>query len=87
MEFWRVTPRELHALLERHREREKLANYRAGLAAAASYNVHRAKRQDRLIEPLDFFGTGRPRRGRTATEITHTMKQLAALMEQRKRGR
>jgi hypothetical protein len=56
--FWRSTPAEVGALLEaiaeRDAARERAANLRAGLVAAAVYNVHRRKGAQ-PIRPEDFL--------------------------------
>lgn len=54
-----TTPRELSLLLTKRAEieeaRQKRDDMRAGLVAAAIYNVNRAKKTDRVWSPADFF--------------------------------
>ena len=55
--YWQCTPPERQALLEalaqREERRERSATLRAGLVAAAVYNVHR-KKGAKAIKPQDF---------------------------------
>lgn len=54
-EFWSLSPKEFDAMAKRHQHVETMRNYRAGLAAAAIYNVNRKPHSD-PIDPLMFFG-------------------------------
>jgi hypothetical protein len=50
-----MVPRELIALADSYKEKQRLANYRAGIVAAAIYNVNRSKKTQQPIKPFDFF--------------------------------
>lgn len=77
--FWSLTPRELFACFDEWRESERMANYRAGVAAAAVYNVNRVKKSAKFIQPLDFFESRHRVRGRSAEEIDADLTKLWAL--------
>jgi hypothetical protein len=53
-EFWSLTHKEYDALLERHKHRERMKNYRAGVMASLYFNSHRTKGTKKM-NPLDFF--------------------------------
>lgn len=57
-EFWELTLREFVTLADRYRERERRADYRAGIIASLIFNAHRTESADPM-EPGDFFGWGR----------------------------
>ncbi|HSH44476.1 MAG TPA: hypothetical protein VK966_01335 [Longimicrobiales bacterium] len=75
--FWRLTPRELEALLdaigERREQENEAENLRAGLVAAMIYNVHR-RRGAKPKEPRDFF-----RPAKAGDEIVSTEQMRSAL--------
>ncbi len=52
--FWELTVREIEVVLNRREEEERRENLRAGLIAAAIYNVHR-KRGTPAFHPRDFI--------------------------------
>lgn len=52
--FWRSSPQEVEAVLERRSEAERGANLRAGLVAAAIVNVFR-KKGSAPSKPSDFI--------------------------------
>lgn len=56
--FWTLTAREVEAVLDRHAELERAANYRAGLVAATVVNVN-LKKGAKPVQPRDFFDEGR----------------------------
>lgn len=52
-EAWRLTPRDLDLLRERHTERMEREEFFVGLLASSVLNPHRGKR--RAFSPFDFF--------------------------------
>lgn len=54
--WWAYSWSELNARIERYREQERAANYRAGIVAAAVYNVNRKPNSD-PINAMDFFAS------------------------------
>jgi len=57
-------------------DRERMENYRAGLAAAAVYNAAPGRKRGRAVQPLDFFGR-RKRRAMSDQEILLTLEAIA----------
>lgn len=57
--FDRTTPAELRRLVEARNRiemaRERAKDRRAGLVAAAIYNVNRSRKTDKIYQPDDFF--------------------------------
>lgn len=53
MDAWRLTPRELALLQERHDQRMQREELFVGLIAATVLNPHRGKRKP--LTPADFF--------------------------------
>jgi hypothetical protein len=53
-EFWSLTDYELAALVERHRESEKRADYRAGVIASTLVQINSEKGKGAKFTP-DFF--------------------------------
>lgn len=53
-EFWRSTPAEYFACLDRYEVRIKREDYRAGLIAATIVNIYQSKDAEQL-QPFDFF--------------------------------
>ena len=53
-EFWDLTSREFHALMDA-RLHDDLTNYRAALPAAATYNANPYLKVKKPVKPLDFF--------------------------------
>ena len=51
--IWNLTLREAEAVVDRHMEIDRAATLRAGLVAAAVYNVHR-RRGDAIWSATDF---------------------------------
>lgn len=63
-EFWSITPREFFALAQRHQKIEEMANYRAGIIAAAVYNARQGRPKSApVIKPLQFFGEPAEKQG------------------------
>lgn len=77
-----MTPREVFSCIEFWQERERLLNYRAGLAPSATYNVYRSK-DAKSIEPLDFFEAPKPKLQSNAETIARF--EALARKAQRKR--
>lgn len=77
-----LSPREFFKLADVYERKEKMLNYRAGLVAAVTRNVHRQKDADRVWQPLDFFGAqdDEPRIS-TAEEIMEQMEALDKVMK------
>lgn len=55
-DFWRLTARELWALMERKRDAEKRADFRAGTVCATMANIH-AEKKSHPYTAEDFFST------------------------------
>lgn len=53
-EFWRLTPRELFLLWDRHRERLEERRYLAGLVCATFANFNGMAKPGRQLTPADF---------------------------------
>lgn len=60
--FWSLTLTLFLRLVERHRAEERRADHRAGVLAAAMYNVQRVKRTDHFFEWTEFFPEHTPPR-------------------------
>jgi len=55
-EFWELTPAQLMALAERHKETQELEDARIGRLCAVMANVFRdAKKRPRAFQPSDFM--------------------------------
>lgn len=67
-EFWDSTIEEFTALANRHKERERMLNYRAGVIASMIYNVNRGKTQEAL-KPLELFESPAESIGMTNSQI------------------
>lgn len=88
--YWQLTPPEIRALLEELAEREarqeRNAALRAGLVAAAIYNVHRRK-GTQALKPEDFV---RPERERVkilpAAEMAKRLQAWAEAHNKRVRA-
>jgi hypothetical protein len=75
--FWELTLREVEAVVERRAEQERRRDLRAGLIAATLVNVNR-RRGSRLVQPQDFFRTGRkPEDFLTVEQATKAMDRWA----------
>jgi hypothetical protein len=81
-EFWMLSPREFFKLADVYERNEKMLNYRAGLVAAVTRNVHRQKDADRVWQPLDFFGAlDEEQQIATADEILDKMENFERLVK------
>lgn len=62
-EFWRLSPRQFGALLERHNEEQRKEDWRAGMIAATIANALRGKK-GKAYQAEDFM----PRKAQTWQE-------------------
>lgn len=84
-EFWALTPREYDALVQRYKQREDLANYRAGIVAAAVYNCDERRKQ--RTTAMQFFGEQpQARRMKSAEETLLEMERWALAMQGKPHG-
>ena len=82
-EFWRLTPREFFALINRKEQRDRLENYRAGLGAAAVFNVNRSKRTSKVWSPFDFFGESQRDGAQDPQEVYDQLQRVVQAMGSR----
>lgn len=78
-----MTPGELIALGDALKEKRRLENYRSGLIAAAIYNVHRGKRSQKPIKPLDFFEA---KKTSTPEQLKFRLTMLAQRAQRKRDG-
>jgi hypothetical protein len=72
-----MTPREYDALARCYRDKERLENYRAGLAPATVLNAFR-KENTQPVEPLDFFER-KPLLIKSASEVRNSFHLLSRI--------
>lgn len=59
--FWSMTPRQFGHLVDRHKQRQRAEDRRAGVVAAMIYNAHRNPKKDaKGWTWLDVFPEHRP---------------------------
>ena len=77
-EFWRLTLRELAALLKRWRFDQERADWRAGMVASVIANIHRdRKRRSKPFTPQDFM----PHQRRKKSGLQKTWQQQLRVVE------
>ena len=81
-EFWELTPRELSALWDAHKQRERTINYRFGLLATLQYGQTR-RNGSAAIEPLEWFGDKIEKPVQTPEQIQSQLTAWAAVVNRK----